>query len=299
MKLPKWIIVVLTASLFFNIKASIDIGSMKNEIRNMRGNINSMERSLENTVSNSMYNMEEVLRKEASIVNEFKYEYLEHKDKRVDYLLTLKPKVYNEGEKLSFLLKAGKNNPELVPTDTVDNVTFTAKVNMSIFDAADIDLVIDDGKSKKTEKLESIYPAVEKLKAKIDARPLGGSMRMGTDNGNSVLIMSSNYELIDHGKPEDDPPSLKDVILNIEVNGKIIDTLPMTWEGSPKYDRHLIELTDYKIPCKAGDEIIIYATAQDYKGFNYKCYLEGWTVKADGGLDHSPGRYHFGDVEVY
>lgn len=298
MKLPKWAAIALIASLLLNIKTGLDMASMKNEIRNLQGNVISINHSLQNTMSGSINRINEILKKETSLVNEFRYEYLDHKDKRVYYILTLKPRVYNEGERLSFLLKIGENNPELVPTETEDNVTFTAKVNMSIFDPADIDLVIEDEKSKKTEKLESIYPAVEKFAAQIRANPLGGSMRMGTHNGNSVLIMNYNYELNIESYYGGDSPVLSDVNLHVEVNNKIIDTMPMPRGEGGGY-RHYINLTNYKIPCKANDNIIIYATAKDDKGFNYKCYMIGWTINSEGALDHSQDRYHFGEVEIY
>lgn len=297
MKIPKWVAILLIASLFFNIKTSMDISIMKNDIRNLRSSLNSMEYSLANAVSDSFGRINDMLEKEASMVNEFEYKYLEHKNKRIDYLLTLKPKIYNEGEKLYFLLKIGENSPQLIPAETVDKVTFTAKVNMSIFDQADIDLVIEDNNSKKTQKLETIYPAIEKFATRINARPLGGQMRY--DKSSSALIISYSFELVNDFKPDEDSPVLSDVNLNIEVNGKLIDTLPMTWEDISKYPRYFIELKDYSIPCKAGDIVIMYATAKDYKGFDYKCHMEGWTIKSNGGLDPAPGRYRFGEVEIF
>ena len=88
---------------------------------------------------------------------------------------------------------------------------------------------------------------------------------MGTHNGNSVLIMNYNYELNIESYHGENSPVLSDVNLHVEVNNKII----------------------------------IYATAKDNKGFNYKCYMTGWTINSDGALDHYQDRYHFGEVEVY
>ncbi len=34
---------------------------------------------------------------------------------------------------------------ELILAETTDNINFTAKVNLSVFDGADIDLIIEDG----------------------------------------------------------------------------------------------------------------------------------------------------------
>ena len=149
MRFPKWIAIVLIISLLLNIKIGLDIVSMKNEISNLRSNINSINSSISNSVSSRIYQIEQGLKKENSLVNEFKYEFIELKDKRADFLLTVKPKVYNKGENLFFLLKTGKEGSELIPAETTDNINFTAKINISVFDAADIDLVIEDGDTKK------------------------------------------------------------------------------------------------------------------------------------------------------
>lgn len=102
MKLPKWIVVLLFLSLVLNIKTSFDIASMKNEMHSLKNNINSINNSISDAVSSRLYPIEQALKKEASFVNEFKYEFLELKDKKVDFLLTVKPKVYNKGENLFF-----------------------------------------------------------------------------------------------------------------------------------------------------------------------------------------------------
>ena len=295
MKLPKWAAVVLIASLLLNAKTALDLMAMKNQIQNLQNNVNSISHSVQNTVSSSMYRIDEMLKKEASLVNEFKYEYMEHKDKRVDYLLSIKPKVYNQDEKLFFLLKAGKGSSQLIPAETADGVTFTAKVNVSIFDTADLDLVIDDGKSKKTEKLESIYPIAEKFAAQIEARPLGGSMRFGSEG----IVMSHGFELVQHFKSEGNAPVLKEAVLNIELNGNLIDTIPMEWKDSPEYGRYHIMFSNYKIPCKVGDSIVIYATAKDDGGFNYKCHMDGWTVEEGGRIGRAPDNFEYGKVEIY
>lgn len=193
MKLPKWIVVLLILSLVLNIKTSFDMASMKKEMRSLKNNINSINNSISDAVSSRLYPIEQALKKEVSLVNEFKYEFLELKDKKVDFLLTVKPKVYNKGEKLFFLLKIGENAPELIPAETIDDIYFTAKINLSVFDGADIDLVIEDGDTKKTEKLDSIYPAVEKFTADINAHPIGGTMKY--IKGDSNLVMTYDFGL--------------------------------------------------------------------------------------------------------
>ena len=274
---------------------------MKNEIHTLRNNVNSIYNSINSDVSNRLYPIEQALKKEASLVNEFKYEFIEFKDKKVDFLLTVKPKVYNKGEKLFFLLKIGEKDPELIPAETTDDINFTAKVNLSVFDGADIDLVIKDGDTKKTEKLDSIYPSVEKFTVDINAQPIGGTMKY--IKGDSTLVMTYDFGL--YCAPYDSPtPSykrtaaLKNINIDVEVNGKVIDTMPMPQDRKGRY-QYYIKLKDYKILCKANDLIAIYTTAKDSNGFSYKCNLEAWTIKENGDIDPAPDLFEYGKVDIY
>lgn len=297
MKLPRWAAIVLVMSLLLNIKTTLDISSMKSEIRNLRSNVNSINSSINNTMSSGISSIERILKKEASIVNEFKYEIIGIKDKKADYMLSVKPKIYNEGEKIYFLIKAGKNSPQLIPAESEDNISFIASTSISILDGANIDLVIEGQNDKKTEKLDTIYPIADKFAARISPRPLGGSIRRNA--GSTKHIMNYEYELINDSKPDGYSTAIKEANLNIEINGKVIDTFPMKLEDTSKFERFYVALKEYELQCNAGDEILIYITATDDIGLNYKYYMEGWIVEKNGGLDRWPGKYRFGDVEVY
>ena len=140
MKLPRWAAIVLVMSLLLNIKTTLDISSMKSEIRNLRSNVNSINSSINNTMSSGISSIERILKKEASIVNEFKYEIIGIKDKKADYMLC-KTKIYNEGEDL-FSHKRGKTVLSLFQRDE-DNISFIASTSISILDGANIDLVME------------------------------------------------------------------------------------------------------------------------------------------------------------
>ncbi|HHY78548.1 MAG TPA: hypothetical protein GX498_08640 [Clostridiales bacterium] len=296
MKLSKWVIAILIVSLLLNIKATLDIGSMKNEIRNLNSKVNSLNHSLIDTVSNTINDIERTLEKEASMVNGFEYENIGIKDKKADYILSVNPKVYNKGEKIYFQIKTGKDNPQLIPAETEDNINFKATTSISIFDKADIDLVIEGENHKRTEKLDTIPSLAYKYAARINVRLLASSIRRNI--GSSKRVFTYEYELINDSKPGEGT-SIKEANLHIELNGKEIGTFPMKLEDTTKFERFHVLVNDYELQCNAGDEITMYIIAKDNMGLNYKCYLEEWVVKEDDITDHSSKRYRFGEVEVY
>lgn len=297
LKISKWIIVILIVFLAVNIKTSIDIVSMKNEISNLKNSVNSMSSSTGGAVSSSIYQIEQALKKENSLVNEFKYEFVELKDKESHFLLTLKPRVYNKGEEVFFLLKTGSKDPELIPAETSDNLVFTANINVSVFDSSEIDLVVVTGDTNKTEKLDRISSTVEKFAADIQAQPIGGVIR--TLKGEGVLFINYDYGLYYSFPYNGETISLKDINLNIELNGKVVDTMPIPEDSKGRY-QHYIKLEGYKIHCKPGDSILIYATAKDNNSFNYKCYLESYVIteNENGDIGYDPNFDHTKRVEI-
>lgn len=294
-KAQKWIIALLVISLGINIKTGLDIYSMKNEFSRLKNSVYSMNSTVSGGVSGSIYQIEQALKKENSLVSEFQYDFVELKNKRAVFSLKLKPRVYNKGEKIFFMLKEGDKEPILIPAETTDEINYTAKINVSVFDSLEIDLVVESGDTKKTERLESISPSVEKYAADIHASPMGGSYRY-LKGEESLFITNYEYGLYYdfpyHGKAL----TLKDVTFNIELNGKIIDKFSMKEDRKGRY-QHYLKLAGYKIPFKVGDTVYFYVTAHDDNGFNYKAGLESWTMTSEGNISPEPNI--FDQKEIY
>jgi len=297
MKLPRWITVLLIAALLMNIKAAFDISSMRNEIIELKSKINLLDRNILDIMSDTTSKIRRTLEKEASIVNEFKYENLGFKDKKIDYIFSVIPKVYNEGDKLYFLIKTDKGSSQLIPAETEDNIIFTASTSISILDEANIDLVIESEDNKKTEKLDIIPCIASKYASRINIRTLENSLRPNV--GGTKRTLNLEYELIKESYAGGDSTSIEEANLHIELNGKVIDTFPMKLEGTKLYGRFHVLVKDYELQCNTGDKIVVYITAKDNMGLNYKCYMDEWIVEEDGRLDHSPGKYRYRDIEVY
>ena len=285
----------MVISLVINIKTGLDMISMKNEFTRLKNSVYSMNSTVSGGISGSIYQIEQALKKENSLVSEFQYDFVEMKDKRVTFSLKLKPRIYNKGEDIFFMLKEGNNEPILIPAETTDEINYTANIDVSVFDSLEIDLVVESGDTKRTEMLESISPSVEKYVADIQASPIGGSYRY-LKGEESLFITNYEYGLFYdfpyHGKAL----TLKDVTLNIELNGKVIDKFSMQEDRKGRY-QHYLKLEGYKIPFKVGDNVYFYVTARDDNGFNYKAGLESWTMTSEGNI--SPGHDVFGQKEIY
>ncbi|MBB6215382.1 hypothetical protein HNQ80_001471 [Anaerosolibacter carboniphilus] len=291
-KLPRWVIAILIISLSLNVATYFRVDSLKQEIRNTQNDISTLSGSINGSVSSSMSQINEMLKKESSLITEFKYEFGEYKDKRIDLLLNVKPKVYTAGDKLYFSYKTDNERPALIEAQSLDNINFESKINVSILDNIDIDLIIDNGASRKTEKLESIYRPAEKFTARLSANPLGGSMTYNKEK--SALMISYGFELFDAGTDMNEY-ILSDVKLSIVVNDKKIATEPIPNVGEHYYS---IQLKDYRIPCKIGDQVDIYITARDNKGFDYSSLVESWKLEENGAIGQGDKMMEMGRVEI-
>lgn len=296
LKFSKVVVVVIFISLMLNVFMYFKLSSMNQMILNLRNNINNINNSITRTMNNNISQINEMLKKESSIVTEFKYDFSNYKDKKIDVLLNVKPKVYSTGEKLYFSYKIGNNSPKLIEAISTDGLNFNAKVNMSIFDSMNIDLIIDDGNSKKTEKLNTVYSPAGKFTAQLNAHGLGGSISYNKEK--SMVVITNEFELIDGGVNINDY-ILSDINLEITVNDKIIDTLSIPKDKNIHRDRYYIQLENYEIPCNKGEALKFYITAKDNNGFNYKCLVEVWKIGEDGYLNDYDFDIDRGVMRIY
>lgn len=294
-KFTKTVVVVVFISLMLNITMYFKLSSMNQMILNLRNNINSINNSISSTMHNNISQINEMLRKESSIVTEFKYDFINYKDKKVDVLLNVKPKVYNNGEKLYFSYKIGDNSPKLIEAISTDGLNFESKVNMSIFDSMNVDLIIDDGNSKKNEKLNTVYSPAEKFTARLNAHGLGGSISYNKEKN----VVVTNYEFELHGSVNINDYVLKDVNLEITVNDKIIDNISIPKDKNIHENSYYIKLKNYEVPCNKGETLKFYITAKDNKGFNYKCLVEAWQLGEDGYSNHYDFDMDLGVMKIY
>lgn len=293
-RLPKWAIAVISLSVLLNFLIYNDLKALRQEINHLRNNISHIESTISNTMSSGIYQMNNVLKQEASMVSEFQYEFGDPEDKKADILLSVKPKAVTVGEKIFFLCKVGNNSPFLLQAESSDNIIFTAKTNISIFDSVELDLIIENGSTKRSEKLQTVPRLADKITARLNPEISSGSMSY--DKQKQELVINYTFDLLDSGS-RDIRYDLSDVNLVVEINGKVLEEMPMIKEekGFP-FDRYHIQLKNYIIPCKEDDDVKIYITAKDDRDFNYKCHLERWGIDSRGMY---PNEHGFGEIEVY
>lgn len=292
---PNWIIVVICVSLIMNLVLFSKLNSIKQEINNLQSSVYDINSNVNRTLSNNINRINEILNKESSLITEFRYDFGELKDKRIDVLLNLKIKEYTKGEKVYFSCKIGKGNTELIEAKSTDDINYEAKVNISIFEYMDIDLIIDDGKTKKTQKLQHIYRPVDKIALNLIAESVGGNISYNKKK--NALVINYEFELInDEVKVRDN--KLTDVRLKITVNDKIVDTIPLSKNSRYEGRIYNINLNKYEVPCKIGDKVKFHIIAVDDKGFKYEAIVEGFKINENGSLEDDPSFEKYGKMEI-
>ena len=276
----KPIIVLLILSIGLNIYGLYNTRQLRSDLNNNQNSINNLEMRLNSSIYNLQNNIQETLKKSSSIVSDFTYDIVGYKDKKVDMILKVNPNSISINDKFYFNLESSDGISKIIEANTNDSVNFTATLNMSIYDTMEIDLIVDDGVTKKTEKLTTIYPPEQMLINGVNAFTSGGSWSHNSINKFLEYNSEYNLEFLNEDKTI---RKINDVNISIVKNDIIIDNFPMkeiTNNYGPELFIFNFELKDYKINIDPNDKIEINATAQDSRGFTYKVILESLTINS-------------------
>lgn len=140
---------------------------MYSKIRNLEDRIDGLynrldqnHSSLSNSIDSISYNISREMEKEASMINKFSFQYGNIKNRTVDIMLSISPRSVYAGDNFYFSYKYGDAPNKLVEARSNDGINYNAVIIVPIGDELELDFVVDDGNTKKVEKLDSI-PSIE------------------------------------------------------------------------------------------------------------------------------------------
>ena len=261
------IIVIVLGMLIFCIckicSMSEDIAELKNSVANYQGQINRLNHNID-----SIYdNVDNLLKKQASLVSSVDYTLGELDTEALTAPLTLNivPKTLTADTRLS--VRIGDTSTDL----TRDGNVFTAIIPVGLFlgDEQYPILSIICGDEIKTEKLDCVfisnfhYDYLPSVYAHIS--PFY-DYSQGKLKIESELYISVNSE---------GPTKLTKMELITELNGKEIERQDIT--SYLREDYHIAYNKTYS--ANEGDELVIYVLAEDSLGFIHKTRALYWMQK--------------------
>lgn len=311
----KFLPILLIILIIINIFSLQKINNMQNKIITLDNTVQRIQSNIHQSINSGIHEMAEIQKKDNSIISSFDYSFGKLKDKRIDLILSVKPKTINKDDKFFFSYKTflgegedEDNKPSLIEAISEDGINFKSKINISIFDTVNLDFIIDDGVSKKTETLDPIYEPLDKYGAQIRLEPYGNSIRYD----NKKMIISTSYRLSNYIYHDDYYNNTNVVLetpkLSLYKNDKLMEDFNFVEyiednniQHIDEDNRYRIDLKNYNLDVEPGDIILLQVTTKDDQGFKYTINVDGWKVideKSHESLDWGMESYDYKFHEI-
>lgn len=286
-KTNNFVFPLLIVSIVINLFMFIKISNMDSKLQNLNYNINNIESHVDNSINNISHSVSEALKREASVINDFQFEYGEFENGYVDLKLSVKPKTISDINKYYFSYSFGNNKSNTVTAISDDN-KYYANIKVPIKENIEVDFIIDDGSSKFVESLNYIYNYEEKLLNPFNLECSSNGMSFSHSN-NMLNLHNVSYNLTYHNYEYKEDVSkkkiLEDVKIYVSVNDKIIDSFPM--EKAEDYFPEILDAYNYKfdkysIKLNPNDKLEIYALVQHEDGYKVKIDLDQFSLDEKG-----------------
>ena len=264
-----YLYIIIAALVMANIFTLIKISNIENSMdRNIQQMYNT-QNDIRNEINNIYLNVDEKLKKQASILDNFDIEFgeeLNADNLTVPVSISLTPKEITGGITATLLINDVRHS--MINNGT----TFTASVDVYIFEPLQIKVIMDNGSKEEIETIDEY----DDLKYKYildfygsflgDAKYSAGKYQY---NGDIVI----NYE----GSLSN---NLKAVSITKYINGKLIDEQEVNIEGNTSIFHPVKE----EVELSANDIIETYIVALDKYGLNYKYIVLRDEIDSNGNM---------------
>ena len=260
--------IIIAALILFNIFTLSKINSIERNLDNNIQYFSSEQNNLRREMSNIYSNVDEKLKKQASILDSFDITFGDKltEDLTVPVSISVTPKENTDNLTAELLINDVRN--PMTKTGT----SFIASVDAYIFDPFQIKVVLNNNGTEKIETIDKYDDLRYKYMLDINANFIG-----------SVKYNSGKYEydgdiVIHFFGPSES--SLEKVSILRYLNGKILDEQEVDMHGSDS-TMHSIK---GDVELSANDRIEVYVNVQDNNGIIYKYIVKADEIDSEGKL---------------
>lgn len=284
-------LVLLGGMLVLNVFNSFTIKDMKYSIDNLRSQIDGVNTTLDDSINDISYSVSEALKKEASLINDFKYEYGVMKDGKIDLSFTVSPKEISHESKYFFSYSV--NGEEKVIDGVIDGTSkVIATTNVPVNNSSEINFIVKSGDKREIESLEHLSSFESTLIEPFDFEGSDSGMSFSySDNKLSFGSISfkvnfDNSYMNEYADKENERQnSLSGVRLYVAVDEKIKDSFDMTRPDDdfpPFIDTYEYEFDQYSLTLKPKEKLEIYALADHEDGYKVRIVLDTISIDESG-----------------
>lgn len=270
----KHLYLIIGALFMVNIFTWLKLNTLENYIDNNIQQSHIIENNLRNEISNIYSNIDEKLKKQASIIDSYNVEFgsdLNTDNLTIPITVTITPKEYSEG--LTSSLQINDKTVEMERKET----TFLVRTDVSVFDNIELKIVLNQNGVQKTETIEEVYD----LKGKYLLEMFDGRFSGSTSYSSGKYKYNGNIN-IDFNQFQEGNP--KKITIIKELNGKIIDEQNIDLKIEKlEYGRSPIEVPINEVlDVGNGVKFIVYAEIVDKYDLTYKYNIINDEINSEG-----------------
>lgn len=289
-KKNQWLYAVVAALVIALVVSFIKINSLTLEIDNVRNHYASEISDLRNEVAAIYDNVDERMKKEASLLTgvDFSIGDLNEENDSVELILTVVPKTISEDMQLSVTVDG---ETALL---TKDGNEFSGVIDVGLF--VDYDnrplLTIETADGSKNEYLEDVDIAYmfSRYLPSLYADMFSGEAEFTKDK----LRVDLGFTIESKPASSNEPVTFTSFTLMEEINGKEIARKDITSDvgkAGESYDTRYIETFEVS----QGDELKVYVIAEDSLGYIHKTLAHYWYENQEGATAETV----FGGESIY
>ena len=277
-------IIILGVFLFGSLWKIFDLSEY---ISDMEQNHAYQMENFRNQIDSIYNNVDEQMKKEASLLSYINCEYgeLEPKTNTVKMIFTAIPKTVTDETTVS--IKIGNDEIQLERSGN----KFIGKYDAYAFRTDEEEdliplLTIKNGNKSENEYLENIetnYLYQKFLGDFIDSSSYATTYEKVVDNGNNYYEFQIRLSLTNHYITADDYPEYKKMFIVTEMNNQILETKDVTY-AVDEYG-HYSDNMIFNYAVNTSDEIRAYAVLQDKYGYYHSICLYSFFCSSSGPVD--------------
>lgn len=254
--------ILISILIVLQILSLSRIGSMQNDLRNVKNQLDNLASYQSNQISNIYTNIDSMLKRQSSILDSYDYSFGTIDSDKLTVPVTFNITAKEVKSDTQAMLYVSGESIEMRKNGT----TFAATIPADIFDALEAKVVLADGGIQRTEKLEVWENLREKVLPTVYIRfegenSSGYSKNPGENTGEYQSKLSLRLDV----KPVQNN-TIEKARLVIEIDGKVISEKPFNSGG-------LLNNIDEKITLSAGKTLTMSVLATDSLGLVHKTVI--------------------------
>ena len=253
------LLIIIISNIFIVFK----LVNMGGTIETLRQDLYNLNSTVDNSINNVSSSVESALRAEASIINEFNYEFGEIRGENVLLNLKVSPKEYSQANTYLFSYTSDGKDSKTIEAEVLDGQYIVKDIEVPIKSVIALNYIVEKDGVRKIEKLLDISKYEEQLLSGFSQE--NAEMSYGSGDDDSQIILDAQYvvqkQVYDYEAPGYDT-SIKSATLFVEIDGKVIDSFPMKKSDDDlrfDFDRYSHKLEGYKFKLNKDQKAEIYA----------------------------------------